>query len=164
MSGSAREAEAPPAAAREALVDAFTDQQISDLLEVFGYTPRVVDDGSITFELGAARVMMFNHWDGDLQLYYVMTGGSWDHRAVNDWNRTRRHSRAYIDSEGDLVLESDLLSLGGMTERQFASFVMLYEKTLELFVVEIVGPGIGLPAPDRSEAPTEAPSPPTRWH
>ncbi len=156
-SGTAAEAPASPFEARgEAIVDQFTDEQLLVLLDRLGHEGSVVTDGSITFSFDIGRVLLFNQWDGDLQLYYVMTGGEWTHEAVNTWNRTRRLTRAYIDEDGDLVLESDLLSLGGLTERQVTSFVAVFERALDLFVREVAGLGVERPA---GEEPREG-----GWH
>ena len=120
----------------------FTDAELMGILRELGYDPRPVLDGSVTFELGPAQVMLFNQWGGDLQLYYVVTGGDWALETINQWNRTRRLCRAYLDADGDLVLESDLLSLGGVTDRQVASFVAIFAKAVEMFIHEVAATGV----------------------
>ncbi len=142
------------------LRDDFTDSELISLLTEIGYEARQVLDGSITFELDSARVMLFNQWGGDLQLYYVVTGGDWALSGINEWNRTRRLCRAYVDPDGDLVLESDLLALGGITDRQVVSFVAIFNKAVEMFIKEVASEGMGRP-------PTEAPpasDEPGTWH
>ncbi len=37
--------------------------------------------------------------------------------AVNNWNRDRRFGKAYIDSDGDVVIEMDVNLLGGVTPK-----------------------------------------------
>jgi hypothetical protein len=37
--------------------------------------------------------------------------------AVNDWNRDRRFGKAYIDADGDVVIEMDVNLLGGVTPK-----------------------------------------------
>lgn len=133
---------ADPFDAPDALHRDFTDEQLIALLTDLGYEARPVIDGSITFELGPAQVMLFNQWDGDLQLYYVVTGGRWTLENINEWNRTRRLCRAYIDPDGDLVLESDLLALGGVTNRQVVSFVAIFDKAVEMFIHEVASDGV----------------------
>ena len=148
------------AASGDLIVQGFSDEALVTLLDALGYEPTLVDTGSVTFGLGPGQVLLFNQWEGDLQLYYVMTGGAWEHEAINEWNRTRRLSRAYIDREADLVLEADLLAVGGLTERQVASFVAVFRRALELFVEEIVSEGV-----QRTDDPPEGPTePPAGWH
>lgn len=47
---------------------------------------------------------------------------------VNDWNRLKRGSRTYIDTNDALVLETDIYAIGGITEQhlrsQIASFIL----------------------------------------
>lgn len=138
----------------------FTDEQLIALLSQIGYEARTVLEGSITFELEHAQVMLFNQWGGDLQLYYVVTGGSWDLPGINDWNRTRRLCRAYVDPDGDLVLESDLLALGGVTDRQVVSFVAIFEKAVEMFIEEVASGGVPRPHEPTAPPPDEGGT----WH
>ncbi len=141
------------------LRDDFTDEQLIFLLSQIGYEARPVLEGSITFELDHAQVMLFNQWWGYLQLYYVVTGGSWALPRINDWNRTRRLCRAYVDPDGDLVLESDLLALGGVTDRQVVSFVAIFEKAVEMFIEEVASGGVHRPEPPPPEPPDDG-----TWH
>ncbi len=149
---------AAPTRAGEDLVEAFTDEQLVALLGALGYEPRLVEAGSITFTLAPGRVMLFNQWEGDLQLYYVMTGGHWEPPVINQWNRTRRLTRAYVDTDGDLVLEADLLTVAGVTERQVGSFVAVFDRALDLFVQEVASQGAERPPQERPEPPKEG------WH
>ncbi len=138
-------------------MEAFSDEELVGLLVNLGYEARLVDAGSVTFALGPGQVLLFNQWEGDLQLYYVMTGGDWEHEAINTWNRTRRLSRAYLDEESDLVLEADLLAIAGLTERQVGSFVAVFGRALELFLTEVVRGGV-------REAEETSPATPDGWH
>ncbi len=150
----------------ERAVDSFTDRQLLDLMTTFGFEPESAGEGALTFELGPALVMLLNQWDGDLQLYYVMTGGDWSHELINEWNKNRRLTRSYLDEDGNVILESDLLSLGGITERQIGSFVAMFQKALDLFLIEVVTPGMDSSSPRPPEPPpTEAPDRSAEgWH
>lgn len=138
----------------------FTDEELIFLLTQIGYDARPVIDGSITFELDHAQVMLFNQWGGDLQLYYVVTGGSWELFGINEWNRTRRLCRAYVDPDGDLVLEADLLALGGVTDRQVVSFVAIFDKAVEMFIREVASGGVHRPTEPTPQDPDETGT----WH
>ncbi|GHA81905.1 hypothetical protein GCM10009069_01230 [Algimonas arctica] len=52
---------------------------------------------------------------------------------MNTWNRTKRLSRAYIDLEGDPVVEADLLADRGITRVQFANFMTVFQTTVSQF-------------------------------
>lgn len=55
-----------------------------------------------------------------LGLYAGWTGASADLGRINEWNRTNRFGRAYIDKENDPVIEMDIdLDDGGMSRPLF---------------------------------------------
>lgn len=53
--------------------------------------------------------------------------------AINEWNQTKRFSRAYLDEEGDPILEMDLLVDGGITEATLVEALNLWDQSLPLF-------------------------------
>jgi hypothetical protein len=53
---------------------------------------------------------------------------------MNDWNKTKRFSRGYIDKDGDPVMEFDLdLDDGGMSEALFIDNVEFWEVSMGNF-------------------------------
>lgn len=53
---------------------------------------------------------------------------------LNEWNRTKRFTRAYRDSDGDPVLEMDLdTDMGGMPEALFREQVSLWRSQMDAF-------------------------------
>jgi hypothetical protein len=71
-------------------------------------------------------VLRVNNDDGDLQLHFSVTGGSWSYQDVNEWNKKRRLSRAFLDDNGDPVLEAGLLSHGGVTTDRVRAFIDIH--------------------------------------
>jgi hypothetical protein len=127
----------------------FADDELFALLSAMHYRPEHAGDGMIVFDMQRSKVALINQWDGDLQMYFGVTGGAWDIGRVNDWNRTRRLSRAYLDDRADLVLEADLLASPGLTAEQVRSFVALFEDSLSAFIREVATqPDAGVPRPD----------------
>ncbi|MEZ0348745.1 MAG: YbjN domain-containing protein [Thermus sp.] len=49
---------------------------------------------------------------------------------VNAWNRERRFSRAYVDEEGDLWVESDLDLTGGVSLGAVTAFLRLFAQEI----------------------------------
>lgn len=73
-----------------------------------------------------------------LQLYAGwLTGGAVPCEVINDWNRLRRGSRAYIDDAGDAVLEADLYLQGGVTWEAMRQFVERFEEAVASFLSHI---------------------------
>ena len=53
---------------------------------------------------------------------------------INDWNRDKRFSRAYIDKEGDPIMEFDLdLDDGGMSQALFVDNVEFWDASVGAF-------------------------------
>ncbi|WP_347241413.1 YbjN domain-containing protein [Thermus sp.] len=52
---------------------------------------------------------------------------------INAWNREKRFSRAYLDKDGDPVLEWDLDLSGGVTDGAIKAFLDLFEESLRAF-------------------------------
>jgi hypothetical protein len=50
---------------------------------------------------------------------------------VNEWNRTHRFSRAYIDNDGDPVIELDLDLTGGISKQRLVDYI----KTVRISVL-----------------------------
>lgn len=48
---------------------------------------------------------------------------------VNDWNRTSRFGRAYVDETGDPAIELDLLLAGGVTAQTIREYIDLFVAT-----------------------------------
>ena len=55
-----------------------------------------------------------------LQFYAGYTDSKMDASKLNEWNRTKRFGRAYIDNVGDPVVEMDIDMTGGMPSALFA--------------------------------------------
>lgn len=114
---------------------AFGIERLAGLLKSQGYgTVTVKSESVVTFLTNGVQAALIRLKDGDLQLYFSVSGGKWLPEDLNPWNRDRRLSRAYIDAEGDPVVEGDLLMDAGMTEAQFLRFIAVYcESTLPTF-------------------------------
>ncbi|SDF51902.1 Putative sensory transduction regulator [Thermus arciformis] len=56
-----------------------------------------------------------------------------DHARINEWNREKLFSRAYLDEDGDPVVEADLDLEGGVTDGAIREFLETFRETLEAF-------------------------------
>jgi hypothetical protein len=50
--------------------------------------------------------------------------------TVNEWNQKNNFSRAYIDKDGNAVLESDLVLSGGVTNDTVEIFVKTFRDSV----------------------------------
>ncbi|WP_181161443.1 YbjN domain-containing protein [Maribrevibacterium harenarium] len=122
------------ASADEQVRDRFADHQLVQLLEEDGYTSvSMADDGYIRVRVDGDTMYLLNLEDGDLQAYYVVSGVGISYADINEWNKTRRLSRAYLDDDRDPTLEADLLSNGGLTEAKVTEFFHIFTGSVDQF-------------------------------
>ncbi|WP_164549108.1 YbjN domain-containing protein [Amphritea opalescens] len=120
--------------ADSALSNRFSDSELVRIMKGEGYgAVKKIDDGSIRVKIDGRTYMLFNQDDGDLQAYYGIGGTSISYRDINSWNRTKRLSRAYLDSDRDPVLEADLLANGGLTVENVTEFFKVFVGSVEHF-------------------------------
>jgi len=58
--------------------------------------------------------------------------------SVNDWNRTRRFGKAYLDTENDPVLEMNVNLDFGVSQRNFDDTADYWRLALELFRTDVL--------------------------
>jgi hypothetical protein len=101
-------------------------EEAANILFKEGYHISDVEDDNFKIKINGRTLVMFRFDDGDFQLYYGSTGIKVDYKVINDWNRDKRLSRAYIDRVGDPVIESDLLGDAGLTAQQLINFTKTF--------------------------------------
>ena len=57
---------------------------------------------------------------------------------LNEWNRTRFGTAAFVDQKGNAVLRSDLILEGGVTEQNVNSFITRFRDTASAYARFIV--------------------------
>lgn len=120
-------------------VDGYTDAELVQIFKDDGYSNiDLFQKGAISVEIDGKTYVLINHKDGDLQGYYSIRGADISYGDINEWNRTKRLSRAYLDSDGDSVIESDLLSDGGLTKRRVTEFFKVFRISVGKFRTFIV--------------------------
>ncbi|WP_430408214.1 YbjN domain-containing protein [Hydrogenophilus thiooxidans] len=111
---------------KSAKLHVYTVDEMVRLLEKHGFNASKKDANAIRFMYENSLILMVRYNDGDWQLYYGTSGVKLTYEQINDWNRTKRISRAYIDRDGDPVVESDLLVGKGVTEDQVMNFIKVF--------------------------------------
>lgn len=132
--GDAPGGEAQAAGTLQADPSLTSDEALIALLGELGITEvTVMETGKILFTVNESSMALFRFPDGDLQLFYGVGGVRCRLEPINEWNKLHRHSRAYIDDEEDPVLESDLLSDGGMSQEKLTMFVRAFQMSAREF-------------------------------
>lgn len=116
------------------LVRRFSAEEVASLLRREGYgSVELLEDGNVRFKADGMTYVVYLYDDGDLQLYFALTGIHVTPEVMNEWNRTKRLSRAYLDTDQDPVLEADLLSDAGLSARMVARWVQVFVQGSGLF-------------------------------
>jgi hypothetical protein len=120
--------------AEGSLVSRYSDDKLIQIIKNEGYgSVEKIKEGTIRVKVDGHTLAVFNKPDGDLQLYYSVAGSKVTVEDMNEWNRTRRLSRAYLDADKDPTLESDLLANAGMTEKHVTEFFSVFKTSVDAF-------------------------------
>ena len=112
----------------------FSPEEIAGVLRDEGYgSGELLDEENVRFKAAGMTYVLTIYEDGDLQLYFGLTGIAVTADVVNEWNRTKRLSRAYLDVDQDPVLETDLLSDAGMTRPMLVRWVQVFVQGAGLY-------------------------------
>ena len=105
----------------------YSDAEVMEILRADGFSAVTqLKEGAIKVSVNGLTPILFNNEVGDLQAYFVASGVELSYEDINEWNRTKRLSRAYLDSDNDPVLEADLLSSGGLTRKNVGEFFRIF--------------------------------------
>lgn len=114
--------------AEERLGKDYSDDQLVAMLQDEGFRKvEIVEPTVLEITIDGLEYYLFVYDDGDLQLWFGLTDYDVGIEDMNEWNRTRRLTRAYIDDENDPILEADLLANAGYTARQLAEWVSVFD-------------------------------------
>ena len=118
----------------ESLAKSYTDNKLIKILKSEGYgAVTLKKSGLIVIKIDGRAHILFNKHDGDLQLSYAVGGAKLSYEDINEWNKTKRLSRAYLDSDKDPRLESDLLANAGLTEKHVTEFFKVFVDSVPVF-------------------------------
>lgn len=113
-------------------VESFSDREVKRLFASTGTDSIIeVEDGRFILYYDQVAVNLYNDLGGDLMLAWGMEGGCSD-ALIHKWNEVR-FSKAYIDSEGDVVL-SDHLRSGCITAEDVLQWHQNFVEDQKLFV------------------------------
>ncbi|HRQ66141.1 MAG TPA: YbjN domain-containing protein [Xanthomonadaceae bacterium] len=129
-----------PAAQSSDLIEKLDGRTVRSILGDLGFTGSEIDtDDDVIVSMQGYRVLVVVGSDKgrSLMARFAISGTGATLRSMNDWNRTKRYSRAYLDDDGDPVLESDLDLDGGVHRKRVEDFFRTFDGTLRLFLRHI---------------------------
>jgi hypothetical protein len=123
----------PCMAAQEVLSEVST-AQLQRMLESMGYEVEQSKEDVLQFAIEGHTAVVINK-KTSIQFYsYFKKQKKTDLKKVNQWNATKRFSRAYLDQDGDAVIEWDVDLEGGTTAGALKESVRTYRLGVMTFV------------------------------
>lgn len=106
------------------VVSTMSRDQLKAFLTSEGYSFTTDEDGDIVWKIEGFRTLLLVAKDEkSIQFRAAFGDGNATLKKVNEWNRTKKYSRSYLDNEGDPVLELDLDLDGGVARARIADFL-----------------------------------------
>ena len=125
----------PARAADDDVVSKMSAGRIERIVKSFNDVTEFAekDDNTYSFKAESLRILLFNKSD-TMQLH---AGFKLKERVtlsrINEWNKTKRFAKAYLDRDGDPVLEADIELTGGITEKNVKEWFKTYVVCLKAF-------------------------------
>src|SRR5436305_795324 len=93
----------------------ISNEDLEGLLKRIDLDFEKLDQGAYKLDLATFVVILINNQE-NLQLHAgFRSEGQLSLKLINNWNKSKRYSRAFLDNDNDPILESDLDLSGGAT-------------------------------------------------
>jgi hypothetical protein len=149
---------AGPLTADARVIERISGKELLDLMQAEGYSAYLDEDEDIIWTLDGLKACILRADDGSmLQCCAGFGSEGLGIETANAWNRKVRHSRAYVDGEGDFILELEQSLSGGVTRERIAAFLRTCRASMAGFVLEMAM-GIRERQRPADEAPKADPS------
>jgi capsule polysaccharide export protein KpsC/LpsZ len=124
----------PPMAAQQVVSEVSTDQ-LQKMIESMGYEVEQPKEDVLQFAIEGHTALAINKKKNvQLYSYFKKQKKKMDLKKVNEWNATKRFSRAYLDQDGDAVIEWDIDLEGGTTAGALKESIRTYRLGVMTFV------------------------------
>ena len=115
------------------VIKMLTPKQAEQILRGMGFEVEQPKEGVFVIPLAGYKALLFVSKNRtSLQLYAGFKKKA-SVAKVNEWNKSKRFSRAYIDDEGDPVIESDLDLEGGTTVGAIQEFIRTFRISVDAY-------------------------------
>jgi len=126
-------------AAQDTVLTTINVEQLKTIVKDEGYAVSIDDDGDILWKIEGYRTYLVISDEGQ----YVQFQSSFEDsdatiEGVNEWNKTKRYSRTYLDDDQDPILELDLDLEGGVAPARIVSFLKTCRSSFTAWVTEVV--------------------------
>lgn len=140
LGGNAKGKVEEQAAGDHVIVTTVDTEDMTRYLREEGYEVLKVDeDGDVVFKMEGVRVYMIKPTQGNaIFMRAAWSGSNATLATINKWNRGKRYSHAYLDDDGDPVLQVDLDLAGGVTEARIRDYILTTKLLLRAFQEEVL--------------------------
>ncbi|MGC2855400.1 YbjN domain-containing protein [Novispirillum sp. DQ9] len=118
----------------------LTAKKAEAMFRDLGYTSIEVDkDNDLVVTIQGMKVLVLVGSTGgsSMQMRFAVADTKATMARVNTWNKTKMYSRAYLDDDGDPVLEAEQDLVGGVTEERLKDFIKTFGVSLSAFLNEV---------------------------
>ena len=125
--------------------DTLSMESVATALKSEGYAAELIPgedggDDSVLWKMNGFKSHIIPYDDGhSIQFYVCFSGTSATLEKVNEWNRSKRFSRSYLDSEGDPCLELDLDLAGGIARDRLIDYFKTCAVSFDQWHDEVAG-------------------------
>ncbi len=121
------------------IISSVSRNQIMEIMKSEGYAVTINDAGNILWKIDGINAFMFvSNNEESLQFFSGIRDGNSTMEKVNDWNKTMRFSRSYLDDDRDPILELDLDLAGGVTKDRIVDFLKTCRSSFNAWISQVV--------------------------
>ncbi len=122
------------------IVEKMTSAEMKSLLQSEGFTSVEIDsDDDLIVKMQGYHVLIFVRTNNytNIQYRFAVGGTNVTLQDLNEWNKGKLFTKAYLDDDGDPVLEMDVDLAGGVTIARIKDSIRTFDQSLAAFLSEI---------------------------
>ncbi|MDW8372149.1 MAG: YbjN domain-containing protein [Planctomycetota bacterium] len=122
------------------IVQTLSSRQMVRLLAEEGFAGASIDrDDDIIVKMHGYKVLVMVRGNDYRKVTYrfAVSGTSANLKTVNEWNKKMAFTKAYLDNEGDPVLEMDVDLDGGVTVSRIRDSIKTFAQSLSVFLQQL---------------------------
>ncbi len=122
------------------IMSTISSAQMKALLNAEGFTDVTIDeDDDLIVRMNGYRVLIIvsgNEYS-NIFIKFALAGTSASMKGINTWNKNARFTRAYLDDDGDPVLEMDIDLEGGITPDRIRDGIRTFSRAHASFLRDV---------------------------
>lgn len=123
-----------------AVIHSLSSAQMKSFLQAEGFPNIEIDsDDDLLVRMQSYRIIIFVRENNyrNVKYRFALANTSATLRDVNEWNLNKSYTKAYLDNDGDPVLEMDVDLEGGVTVARVKDSIRTFNQSMSLFLREV---------------------------